>query len=63
MTLRIQLERAREALLQIADDTAQHPMFLGADATDEEMEDVGGDAATITYWHQIAAQGLKESLS
>ena len=60
MNMKQKLERAREALQQISDDTAQHPMFLGADATDEEMEVEGGDAASITYWHQIAAKALKE---
>lgn len=49
----------REALEQIVRETSEHPMFMGADATYEEIDAEGGDAATITHWHKVAAEALK----
>ena len=49
-----------EALRVIMEDTEQHPMYMGDEATEEEMTSEGGDAASVTYWNHTARAALKE---
>lgn len=48
-----------EALRVIVEDTEQHPMYMGDEATEEQMVSEGGDAASITYWNHTARVALK----
>ncbi len=45
------------ALELIAEDCEAHPAYM-LDATDEDMEREGGDAASITYWAQTARDAI-----
>jgi len=51
-------ERLQEALEMIAEQCEDHPAYI-PDATDEDMHREGGDAASITYWAQIARKALE----
>ena len=46
-------------LQYILDQCEAHPMYLGADATEEEICDEGGDAATITDLAHRAGAAIK----
>ncbi len=46
------------ALAEIERDTAEHPLYLGDEATEEDMIREGGDAASITQWHHIARAAI-----
>lgn len=47
-----------EDMEYIRDQCEDHPLFMGADATIEEIDRKGGDAATITDLAQRAAAAL-----
>jgi hypothetical protein len=57
------MERDRAALLaaleQIMLSTADHPLFLGDDATENDFLREGGDAANVTEWHMIARAAIR----
>lgn len=52
-----ELATALELLAQQCED---HPVYM-PDATDEDMLREGGDAATITYWAQVARAALAKA--
>jgi len=51
-------KKYRDALLLIAEECENHPLYMEG-ATDKELCSVGGDAALITYWAQIARESLE----
>ena len=54
--LREALEAAQNALLYIAEQCERHPLYLGDDADEALIVEVGGDAATMTELaHQARA--------
>ena len=46
------------ALQIIAEQCEDHPAYLWPNATEAELHEEGGDAATITHWAQIARAAL-----
>ena len=59
--LRADKARLREALREIMESCAEHPLFMGITASAPEMLREGGDAASVTYWHHVAREVLRET--
>lgn len=53
-----EIERLRDALSNIREQCERHPLFMGNDASIDEILAVGGDAAMITEIAQCARQAL-----
>ena len=51
--------KLRESLSKIADFFEDHPEFI-IDATQEDIEHIGGDAANFTYYAQEARKTISE---
>jgi hypothetical protein len=47
-------------LLHISEQLADHPACMDADATDEELDAIGGDSAFLTYLLRAANQTLQQ---
>ena len=58
---RRQPARAEVALKAILDVVEAHPLHTGCDYSQKELDDLGGDAATINLIAQTARNALKES--
>ncbi|MFZ3117256.1 MAG: hypothetical protein WA159_02965 [Variovorax sp.] len=53
------IEKLLEAINETLDELQAHPMFIGYDASEDEIDSEGGDAAFIT----VIAQRLNNALS
>lgn len=54
----VEIERLREALIEIRDRIKYHPMY--ADLTEEREMEVGGDTAELSYLARVADAALGE---